>query len=111
MRNLNRVTFIGNLAADPELRQTKDGKSVANFALAINRKFKNSNNEVKDAVDFHRVVLFAGLADIASKHLAKGSAVYLEGRLVNNNYDDEKGVRHYRTEVIADNLNILTWKS
>ncbi len=109
MRNLNRVTFIGRLASDPELKQTKDGKTVANFPIAINRKVRGEKDEFIDAVDYHRIVAFSGLADISSKFLNKGSAIYLEGRLVNHSYDDSDGKRQFRTEIIADNLNILSW--
>jgi len=109
MRNLNRVTFIGRLAADPDVRQTKDGQLVANFSIALNRKIKGKDAELVDAVDFHRVVAFSGLADITSKFLHKGSAVYLEGRLVNSCYNDSEDKKQWKTEIIAESLNILSW--
>jgi single-strand DNA-binding protein len=101
--------LIGNLANDPEIRQTKDGREVATFALATNRTIKE-NGERKELADFHRVVVFNGLAKIAKEYLSKGVAVYVDGRLINRSFDDKNGVRHYRTEVIGDKLNILTWR-
>ncbi|PIR54815.1 single-stranded DNA-binding protein [Candidatus Peregrinibacteria bacterium CG10_big_fil_rev_8_21_14_0_10_36_19] len=109
MRHLNRVTFIGRLAADPDLRQTKDGKVVVNFPVAINRKIKGDGDQLVDAVDFHRVVVFSGLADIANRFLTKGSPIYLEGRLINNSYNDSDGNKQWKTEIVADSLNILSW--
>jgi single-strand DNA-binding protein len=101
---------MGHLAADPELRQTKTGIAVAQFPLAVNYSVKEKNGEKSEMADFHRIVAFRGLADICIKYLAKGMAVYVEGKLMNNVFDDKNGNRHYRTEIIADNLNILTWK-
>jgi len=101
---------MGHLAADPELRQTKSGVMVTQFPLATNYLMKDKNGEKSEMADFHRIVAFRGLADICNKYLAKGMAVYVEGKLMNNSFDDKNGNKHYRTEIIADNLNIITWK-
>jgi len=110
MRSINRVVLLGHIAADPDLRQTKNGHSLAIFPVATNRFCKDANGEKSEVADFHRVVAWNKLAEISSKHLAKGMAVYIEGKVINRSYDDKNGVRHYRTEISADDLNILTWK-
>lgn len=101
---------MGHLAADPELKQTKSGVAITQFPLAVNYSVKDKNGERSEMADFHRVVAFRGLADICDKYLAKGMAVYVEGKLINNSFDDKEGNKHYRTEIVADNLNIITWK-
>lgn len=110
MRSLNRVMLIGHLAQDPELRQTKNGKAVANFAIATNRSFKDDDGNRKEIADFHRIVAWSKLAEIASQYLAKGTAVFIEGRLVNSVFDDKDGNRQHKTEIVADGLNILSPK-
>ncbi|MFH1284358.1 MAG: single-stranded DNA-binding protein [Candidatus Peregrinibacteria bacterium] len=110
MRSLNKVMLMGHLAADVDFRQTKNGTNVANFPIAINRSFKAEDGEKREAVDFHRVVAWKGLADVCAQYLEKGIAVYVEGRLVNRSFEDKEGNKHYRTEVVAENINFLTWK-
>lgn len=102
--------LIGHLAADPEIRQTKTGHTVTTFPVATNRLSKNGDGEKKHIADFHRVVAWEKLGEICSNYLQKGVAVYLDGRIVNSSYEDKSGVRQYRTEIMADGLNILTWK-
>ena len=109
MRSLNRVMLIGHLAADVDFRETKTGISVANFPVATNHIIRDKDGKKRETVDFHRIVAWHKLAEICNNYLAKGTAVYLEGRLVNRSFDDKDGNRHYRTEVIADLINILTW--
>lgn len=110
MRTINRVVLMGHLAADPEIRQTKDGIMVTQFPVATNHTVKEKNGEKAEVADFHRVVTFRKLAEICEKYLAKGMAVYVEGRLINHSFDDKNGNRHFRSEILADKLNILTWK-
>ncbi len=110
MRSLNKVFLMGHLAADPELRQTKSGFSVANFPLATNRSVKTDNGDKSEITDFHRIIVWRGLADVCEQYLAKGSAVYIEGKIVNRSFEDKTGNRHFRTEITADDVNILTWK-
>lgn len=102
--------LIGHLAADPELRETSKGNHVANFPVAINRFVKDSAGQKASAVDFHRIVAWGGLAQICSDYLSKGQAVCIDGRLMNHSFEDKEGNKHYRTEVVADDLSILTWK-
>ncbi|MDD3861869.1 MAG: single-stranded DNA-binding protein [Candidatus Gracilibacteria bacterium] len=110
MRSINRVVLMGHLAADPELRQTKSGVAVVQFPLAVNYFVKAKDGERSEMADFHRIIAFRGLADICDKYLSKGMAVYVEGKLMNNSFEDKEGKKHYRTEIVADNLNIITWK-
>jgi len=110
MRSINRVVLMGHLAADPEARQTKEGIHVVSFPMATNKMVNDGSGGKKEVVDFHRVIAWRSLADISAQYLQKGMAVYLEGRLMNRSFDDKNGNKHYRTEIIADSLNILTWK-
>ncbi len=110
MRSVNKVTFIGHLAADSELRETKSGNVLATFPIAINRNAVNEEGEKYQAVDFFRIIAWGKLGQICGEYLVKGMAVYISGRLNNRHFDDENGVRHYRTEIVAEDLNILTWK-
>lgn len=102
--------LIGHLAAEPETRQTKNGHTVVNFPVATNKVFKAQDGTKKEIVDFHRILAWNKLGEICSQYLQKGMAIYLEGRLVNRSFDDKEGRKHYRTEIVADGLNILTWK-
>ena len=109
MRTYNRVMLLGHLAADPELRQTQSGISVCTFPLATNRVVKDGS-EKREVADFHRIAAWRGLADVCKKYLEKGTAVLIDGRIVNRSFEDKEGNRHFRTEIVADNLNILNWK-
>lgn len=110
MRSLNRVMLIGHLAADPELRQTKNGHTVVSFPMATNRVLNSKDGTKRELVDFHRVLAWNKLAEICNQYLVKGMAVYVEGRLANHSFDDKDGNKHFRTEIVSDELNILTWK-
>lgn len=107
MKGFCSVTLIGNLTSDPEIRQTKNGSNVANFALAVNRVGKSEDGNKLEVADFHRIVAWNGLAGICEKYFKKGMPVFVSGRLVNNSYDDSNGVKQYRTEVLADSLLML----
>jgi single-strand DNA-binding protein len=109
MRSLNRVMLIGHLAADVDFRETKSGIKVANFPIATNHVIRDKDGKKRESVDFHRIVAWKQLAEICNEYLSKGTAVYLDGRLVNHSFEDKEGNRHYRTEIIAEGINILTW--
>jgi single-strand DNA-binding protein len=102
---------MGHLAADPTSYTTTTGKNIVTFPVATNRYSKDKKDSKYELVDFHRVVAWNGLAEISMKHLAKGSAVYLEGRLKNDSYKDKDGNNRYRTEIVSDTLNIISWKN
>jgi len=101
--------LIGNLGADPEIRQDSNGRDVANFPLATNRNVRSEDGK-KIVADFHRIVAFGPLAKICKEYLSKGTAVYVDGHLVNRSFDDKNGERRFKTEIFAEKLNILTWK-
>lgn len=108
MNSVNKVILVGNLAADPETRQTAKGHTVTTFALATQRDF-TSNGEKKKVTDFHRVVAWGKLAEICGKYLEKGKAVYVEGLILNRAYEKE-GERKYITEIRAEEVNTLSFK-
>jgi len=109
MKTLNRAMLIGHLAADPELRETKSGKTVCSFALATNR-FLKSDGEKQEIADFHKIIAWGKLGEICAEHLSKGMAVYVDGRIINRSFEDKDGKRHYVTEIVLDGLNMLTSK-
>lgn len=106
--NLNRAMIIGNLTRDPEIKTIPSGQTVANFAIATNFVWKDSQTgEQKEQVEYHNIVVWRRLAEICGQYLRKGSKVYIEGRLQTRNWDDQNGVKHYRTEIVADNMIML----
>ncbi len=110
MKSLNRVMMMGHLAADVEIRQTKGDHLVANFPLATNRMTRAENGEKKEVVDYHRIIAWDKLGKMCGQYLVKGTAVYVEGRIINRQYDDKNAVRQYRSEIVIDDLNILSSK-
>lgn len=110
MRSLNRVTLIGNLAADPEMRETATGKKVANFALATNRQWKSDDGKTVSATDFHKVVAWRRLGEICGEYLKKGAGIYLEGSIKNRSYENKDGEKKYLTEIVARNIKFLNLK-
>lgn len=109
--SLNKVLLIGNLTRDPELRSTPSGQSVASFGLATNRVWKDpQSGEKKEAVEFHNIVMWRRLAEIAGQYLRKGSKIFLEGRLQTNSWQDQSGSKKYRTEIVAENMQMLDRK-
>lgn len=100
---------MGNLAADPTDTPLAKGGAMISFPLATNREYEH-NGEKKKVTDFHRIIIWGKLGEVAKKYLAKGSAVYIEGRIVNRAFDDKAGEKRFITEIIADDLNIITWK-
>lgn len=107
---LNKVTLIGNLGADVELRYLPNGSAVATLSVATTRKWKDKQtNEKREETEWHRVTLFQKLAEIAGQYLKKGSKVYLEGRIKTTKYQKD-GVDHYSTGIIADQMIMLDGK-
>lgn len=100
--SVNKVIIIGNLTADPDIRQTGDGKPIANLSVATNETWKDRNTgERKEKSEFHRVVIFSeGLAKIAEQYLHKGSKVYIEGQLQTRKWQDQSGNDRYTTEIV-----------
>jgi len=110
MRSVNKVIVIGHLATDPEVKDIPSGHKVANFKLATNYEWTDQQGVKKQITDFHRIVAWRKLAEIAGSYLKKGSALYLEGRLSNKSYEDKDGNKKMLTEIIADNFNFIDYR-
>jgi len=106
-RSFNQVIIVGNLARDPELRTIPSGQSVASFAVATNRSWQDQNGETQEQADFHNVVAWGRLAELASQYLTKGRKVMVVGRLQTRSWEAEDGQKRYRTEIVANELNFL----
>ena len=104
--NLNKVFILGNLTRDPELRQTSSGQNVASFGIATNRMWTNQSGVKQNQTEFHNVVLWGRLAEIAHQYLAKGRLVLIEGRLNTRAWQDQSGQKRNRTEIIAENMQL-----
>ena len=105
--NLNKVFIIGRLAADPESRTTPSGQMVATIRIATNRVWNDrQSGQKQEQVEFHTVVAWAGLADVASKYLKKGQLAFFEGRLQTRSWQGNDGVKRYRTEIVAESLQL-----
>ncbi|MFB0925153.1 MAG: single-stranded DNA-binding protein [Vicingaceae bacterium] len=108
MAGINKVILGGNLGKDPEVRYLEGGTAVANFPIATSETFKDrTSGERKTNTEWHNIVVWRGLAEIAEKYLKKGSQIYLEGKLRTRQWQDKDGNNRYTTEVIADNLQML----
>jgi single-strand DNA-binding protein len=107
-RGLNKVMLIGNLGRNPEMRFTPSGKPVTSFSLATNRNWVSADGERHDETEWFNVVAWGNLAEICNQHLSKGQKVYVEGRLQTRSWEDENGQKHFRTEVVANEMIILT---
>ena len=104
--NLNKAFVLGNVTRDPEVRALPSGQQVASFGLATNRFYTDSSGQKQQDVEFHNVVMFGKLAATASKYLSKGSLVLIEGRIKTRNWQNQQGVKQYRTEIIAENMQL-----
>ncbi len=106
--NLNKVFVLGNLTREPEKRNLPSGQSVVNFGVATNRFYSTPDKGKQQDTEFHNVVLFGKVADIASQYLNKGSLVLIEGRLKTRTWEDKNnpGVRRYKTEIIGERLQL-----
>jgi len=107
-RGVNKVILIGNLGRDPEIRYMPNGGAVANLALATSEAWKDKNTgEQQEKTEWHRVVLFRRLAEIAGEYLKKGSKIYIEGKLQTRKWQDNQGQDRYTTEIIGNELQML----
>lgn len=103
--NLNKTFLVGNLAADPELRNLPSGRPVCSFRIATNRMWTDrESGEKKEDVQFHSIVAWGKLGTLVSQYLSKGSLVLVEGRLNTRSWEDSEGNRRYRTEIVAENI-------
>lgn len=108
MASLNKVQLIGNMGADPEMRYLPNGDAVCNIKVATSEQWKDkSTGEKKEATEWHRVVFFRQLAEIAGKYLKKGSSVYVEGKLTTRKWADKDGIERYTTEITGNEMKML----
>jgi single-strand DNA-binding protein len=107
MRGVNRVMLIGNLGKDPDVQFLEGNIGVAKFPLATTETYKDRNGKLVSQTEWHTVVLWRGLAELAQKYLHKGSLIYVEGRLRTRSWEDKEGNKKFATEVVGDNLIML----
>lgn len=103
---LNKAFIIGNLTRDPEVRMTPGGVPVASFGVATNRVWKDQQGQKREDAQFHNIVVFGRQADVAKQYLAKGSTVYIEGRIQTTSWDAQDGTKKYRTEIVTERLQL-----
>lgn len=110
MAGVNKVILVGNLGRDPEVRYLEGGTAVANFPLATSETYKDKQGRRVEHTEWHNIVVWRGLAEVAEKYLKKGMQVYVEGKLRTRSWDDKEGNKKYTTEIVADSMTILTRK-
>ncbi|WP_259065620.1 single-stranded DNA-binding protein [Mucilaginibacter sp. X4EP1] len=110
MSGVNKVILVGHLGKDPEARSLEGGVSVVSFPLATSETFNKDGHKVEQT-EWHNIVMWRGLADVAAKYLQKGRLVYIEGKLRTRTFDDREGIKKYTTEVVAENFTLLGRKT
>ncbi len=110
MSGINKVILVGHLGKDPEVRHLEGGVTVASFPLATSETFNKDGKRVEQT-EWHNIVLWRGLAEVASKYLQKGKLVYIEGKLRTRSFEDKEKVKKYVTEIVAENFTMLGRKS
>lgn len=107
-RGVNKVILVGNLGRDPEVRYSPNGSAVANVTLATSESWKDKNSgEKQEKTEWHRIVFFGRLAEIAGEYLKKGAQIYVEGRLQTRKWQDKEGHERYTTEIVANEMQML----
>lgn len=107
MAAVNKAILIGNLGADPELRYTTGGTAVASFNIATTERFKDRNGEQQERTEWHSIVCWGKMGELANEYLRKGRSVYIEGRIQTRNYEDKDGIKRYKTEIVAQQMQFL----
>lgn len=110
MSGINKVILVGHLGKDPEVRHLEGGVTVASFPLATSETYNKDGRKVEQT-EWHNIVMWRGLAEVASKYLIKGKLVYIEGKLRTRSFEDKEGHKKYTTEIVADNFTMLGRKS
>lgn len=105
--SVNKVILIGNLGKDPDVRRLENGTAVASFPIATSESYKDRNGNRVDSTEWHNIVMWRGLAEIAEKYLRKGNPIYVEGKLKTRSWEDQDRNTRYITEVVADNMTML----
>lgn len=103
----NKVILVGRAGKDAELKYTPSGVAVANFSLATSERFKGKDGQQQEKTEWHNIVLWRGLAEVAGKYVTKGKEMYLEGKIETRSYDDRDGNKRYVTEIVADKMQLL----
>ncbi|MBK8557350.1 MAG: single-stranded DNA-binding protein [Lewinellaceae bacterium] len=111
MKGLNKVMLIGNLGKDPEIQTLAKNIKVAKFSLATSEMYKDDNGQTHTLTDWHSIILWRGLAELAEKYLQKGSTVYIEGKNKTRSFEDKQGIKRYVTEVIGEQVVMLDKKA
>jgi single-strand DNA-binding protein len=107
-KSVNKVILIGNVGGDPDVKYTPSGTPVAKFSIATNESYKDRSGEWQERVEWHRIVAWAGLAEIVGEYVQKGKKLYIEGRLQTTSWDDRQtGEKKYKTEIVAQTLLLL----
>lgn len=107
MSGVNKVILVGNLGTDPEVKTLESGTKVATLRLATTERYKDRNGNQQEMTEWHNVVLWRGLAEIAEKYLSKGRQVFVEGRIRTRKWTDKDGNDRYTTEILGDNMTLL----
>lgn len=107
MASVNKVILVGNLGRDPEVRYMANGEAVCNFSIATTDSWKDKNGEKQERTEWHNIVMYRRLAEIAGEYLKKGAPVYLEGKLQTRKWQDKDGKDRYTTEILADQMQML----
>ena len=110
MSGINKVILVGHLGKDPEIRHLEGGVAVASFPLATSETFNKDGRKVEQT-EWHNIVMWRGLADVAAKFLQKGKLVYIEGKIRTRSFEDKEGIKKYTTEIVAENFTMLGRKS
>lgn len=110
MSGINKVILVGHLGKNPDIRYLEGGVSVASFPLATSETFNKDGRKVEQT-EWHNIVMWRGLADVAAKFLQKGKLVYIEGKLRTRSFEDKEGIKKYTTEVVAENFTLLGRKT
>lgn len=104
---VNKVILVGNVGKDPETRYLDENTPVCKFPLATSEVYRNKNGEKVEQTEWHNIVIWRGLAQVAEKYVKKGSQLYIEGRIKSRSYDDNNGVKRYITEIVCDSMQML----
>lgn len=110
-RGVNKVTIVGSLGADPEIRYMPNGNAVCNLSVATSESWKDQKGNLKEETEWHKIVIYRGLAEVACEYLRKGSQAYFEGKLKTRKWQDNNGNDRYTTEIIVTEMQMLDRKS
>jgi single-strand DNA-binding protein len=108
--SINKVILVGNVGKDPEIRHLESGVAVASFSLATSENYTAKNGEKVSSTEWHNIVMWRGLAEVAEKYVKKGKQLYIEGKIRTRSYDDKDGNKKYITEIVADTMQFLGTK-